>query len=315
MSVLWVEGLLGVGLVGLAIRLLWVRDGFETIVLFITFGMLLTLLWSWLGSGDVALAEAAIGAGLSGALLLAAWSQLGDTSSDEGRSSARLPWGALIMAAMGAAVGLFVQLSLADQPDASSTLAQRVEDALPKSGVENPVTAVLLNFRSYDTLLEVTVLVAAWLGVAGPADRPRGASDGPPEADRLAGGAAIALGRTWLPLALLVATYLVWAGSHFAGGAFQAAALLAGTAILCRLVGVPIGLEQTAAVVPGLPIAGLALFAIAGAWGVAFQGRLLAYPTDSAGPWIIAIELAMAISLATILFLLYLAVRRRRGSR
>jgi multisubunit Na+/H+ antiporter MnhB subunit len=34
-----------------------------------------------------------------------------------------------------------------------------VRDAIPYSSVTNPVTAVLLNFRSYDTLLEIVVLV------------------------------------------------------------------------------------------------------------------------------------------------------------
>ena len=33
------------------------------------------------------------------------------------------------------------------------------------SGVRNPVTAVLLNFRGYDTLLEMGVLLVALLGV------------------------------------------------------------------------------------------------------------------------------------------------------
>jgi hypothetical protein len=34
---------------------------------------------------------------------------------------------------------------------------------LPDSGVSNPVTAVLLNFRAYDTLLEIgVVLLALW---------------------------------------------------------------------------------------------------------------------------------------------------------
>ncbi|MDO8275589.1 MAG: DUF4040 domain-containing protein, partial [Serpentinimonas sp.] len=39
-------------------------------VLFIAFGLLLALVWVRLGAPDVALAEAAIGAGVAGALLL-----------------------------------------------------------------------------------------------------------------------------------------------------------------------------------------------------------------------------------------------------
>ncbi|MCS6926287.1 MAG: DUF4040 domain-containing protein [Candidatus Binatia bacterium] len=51
----------------------WVVAGpdlFRSVVLFIVFGLLLALVWVRLRAPDVALAEAAIGAGLTGALLL-----------------------------------------------------------------------------------------------------------------------------------------------------------------------------------------------------------------------------------------------------
>lgn len=43
---------------------------FQCVVLFIVFGMLMTIAWARLAAPDIALAEAAIGAGLTGALLL-----------------------------------------------------------------------------------------------------------------------------------------------------------------------------------------------------------------------------------------------------
>lgn len=42
----------------------------RAVVLFIVFGLLMTLAWARLSAPDIALAEAAIGAGLTGALLL-----------------------------------------------------------------------------------------------------------------------------------------------------------------------------------------------------------------------------------------------------
>lgn len=42
---------------------------FKAIVLFIVFGLLMALTWGVLSAPDVALAEAAVGAGLTGALL------------------------------------------------------------------------------------------------------------------------------------------------------------------------------------------------------------------------------------------------------
>lgn len=53
-----------------AARALVVPGVFRAVVLFIVFGLLMALVWARLGAPDIALAEAAIGAGLTGALLL-----------------------------------------------------------------------------------------------------------------------------------------------------------------------------------------------------------------------------------------------------
>lgn len=49
----------------------------RAIVLFIIFGLLMSLAWARLAAPDIGLAEAAIGAGLTGALLLDAYGALG----------------------------------------------------------------------------------------------------------------------------------------------------------------------------------------------------------------------------------------------
>jgi energy-converting hydrogenase B subunit D len=51
---------------------------FTAIVLFIVYGLLMSLAWIRLHAVDIALAEAAIGAGLSGALLLDAAGHMGE---------------------------------------------------------------------------------------------------------------------------------------------------------------------------------------------------------------------------------------------
>ena len=58
-----------------------VREVFTAIVLYVGLGLLVTIIWVRLNAWDVAIAEAAIGAGLTGALLLVAWSQLRDQSA------------------------------------------------------------------------------------------------------------------------------------------------------------------------------------------------------------------------------------------
>lgn len=64
------DGLLAVSLLWSAWRTLSTPDIFRAVILFIVFGLLMTLAWARLAAPDIALAEAAIGAGLTGALLL-----------------------------------------------------------------------------------------------------------------------------------------------------------------------------------------------------------------------------------------------------
>jgi energy-converting hydrogenase B subunit D len=75
-SMTWTQWLfdlpLALVLLGLAWRLLSSTDLFKAVVLFIAFGLLMALAWVRLHAVDIALAEAAIGAGVTGALFLSA---------------------------------------------------------------------------------------------------------------------------------------------------------------------------------------------------------------------------------------------------
>ena len=77
------DALLGFALLWLAWRTLTCPDLFKAIVLFVAFGLLMALAWGRLDAPDIALAEAAIGAGLTGALLLAALARLKRANRDQ----------------------------------------------------------------------------------------------------------------------------------------------------------------------------------------------------------------------------------------
>jgi energy-converting hydrogenase B subunit D len=66
----WLDLLLGLTLVVTAALALAARDLFRAVIMFIVFGLLMALAWVRLQAPDIALAEAAIGAGLTGVLLL-----------------------------------------------------------------------------------------------------------------------------------------------------------------------------------------------------------------------------------------------------
>jgi uncharacterized MnhB-related membrane protein len=85
-AVWWVfDGLLLLTLAWVAWQALADREGelFRSVVLFIAFGLLLAVAWVRLKAPDIALAEAAIGAGVTGALLLVTLGRLKASARDE----------------------------------------------------------------------------------------------------------------------------------------------------------------------------------------------------------------------------------------
>ena len=74
-------------LVWLAWHVLTSQDLFKSVVLFISFGLLMALGWVRLQAPDVALAEAAIGSGLTGAIFLSALRRMAIARRGERRLS------------------------------------------------------------------------------------------------------------------------------------------------------------------------------------------------------------------------------------
>jgi uncharacterized MnhB-related membrane protein len=72
----FIDGCLVIGILTLACLCLATKTLFTAIVLFVSLGLLVAIAWVRLDAPDLAIAEAAIGAGLTGALLLATWRHL-----------------------------------------------------------------------------------------------------------------------------------------------------------------------------------------------------------------------------------------------
>jgi uncharacterized MnhB-related membrane protein len=77
------DALLALALLWLGWRVVAAAKLFEAVVLFVAFGLLMALCWMRLSAPDVALAEAAIGAGLTGALLMSALARLAEEDTDK----------------------------------------------------------------------------------------------------------------------------------------------------------------------------------------------------------------------------------------
>ncbi len=198
---------------------------------------------------------------------------------------------------LGLAGGLgYAVLSL---PDQAIELRGLVEANLEASGVLNPVTAVLLNFRAYDTLLEMAVLLLALIGVwsLGATPMRRGADPGP---------VLSALVHGLAPMMILVAGYLLWAGAHAPGGAFQAGAVLAASGVLLLLAGKRLTTRLMGRPIRVVLLLGLGAFITAGVV-VMPEGRMfLQYPSSLTGALILFIETAATLSIGAILTALFL---------
>lgn len=201
-----------------------------------------------------------------------------------------------LILALAAGLGYTV-LSL---PDQAQGLQGAVADQLRRSGVSNPVTAVLLNFRGYDTLLEMVVLLLALLGVwslgASPAAR----------AEPAPGAVLKALTSFLVPVLVLVAAYLLWAGAHAPGGAFQAGAVLGAAGVLWILTygRLPHGLARLRSRIA--LVAGVVVFLAVAVLMLQTGRQLLEYHPAQAGSLILLIEAVATVSIGVTLATLFL---------
>jgi multisubunit Na+/H+ antiporter MnhB subunit len=288
---------LAIMLIGMAWAALSSDDLRRGVVLFIAFGLLLAIVWARLQAPDLALAEAAIGAGLSGALLLVALRDEpagGTTTDKEPKQLSHWVMDLLALIMIGL-IGWVLWLTLYVDP--IERLAPLASAMLERSGVSNPVTAVLLNYRSYDTLLELVVVLTAVLGVMAVGQERRGY--------RQAGPVFCGLVHWLVPLLILTAGYLLWIGAYAPGGAFQAGATLAAAGIVLRLAGNDASGLPEGIWLRWLLVIGTGLFLLIGLGVALNSGRVMQYPEAWSGTLILLIESAATVSIATTLVLAY----------
>lgn len=302
----WLDILLAAGLVILAGQSLRAKDLFVSVVLFMVFGIFMALAWVRMRAPDIALVEAAIGSGLTGALFLGYLSRIegagGDAPDEDHYLRGKrdlLKYSFLLLLAAVTAVFIRGVLAL---PGRTSGPGDYIQAALSRSGVENPVTAVILNFRAYDTFLEIgvmflVVIAAHALAASGPACARLYRH--PPSR------VLVMFLQVLVPFMVVAACYLLWAGGHAPGGAFQAGAILAAAGILMLLCGVPLNLSMES---PwgrfALAVGFLGFLAL----GVVTMGEgksFLEYPSEAVKYFILGIELMATVSIAVILLSLF----------
>lgn len=296
---------------------------------FLGLGVLMTLTWLRLGSVDVALAEAALGTGLLSALLVwlaargrprpgpdaepTAAAPDADSTTASPDSVGRRRFLAPALGVLAGAVAAVIVLGVWSRaeflpPQWGEPLAEQMDG----TGVTHEITGVLLAFRAYDTLLESAVLMFAAVAVLA-----LGRDDGF-HALRV-GAPAMPSTLRWLvrataPVLLLLAFWLLVAGSSQPGGAFQSGAVLAGLLILLRVAQVPVSRGVIRAL-PALLVAVVIAFLAAGLLGPAMGEAWLAWDPAWAFAAVFSIEVLLTCGIAAALALLYLALENPVGAR
>jgi multicomponent Na+:H+ antiporter subunit A len=156
------EWILGVLIVGFAVSLAFVRRRFAVVILLGGVGYGIAALYSVFGGPDLTLTQLLVET-LAIALFAFVLRHLPATFS--GPATARLPRlaVALVVGAFVFVAGLVVNAARSIETVSAAYLA----DSVPEAAGSNVVNVILVDFRAFDTLGEITVLVAAALGAAG----------------------------------------------------------------------------------------------------------------------------------------------------
>jgi multicomponent Na+:H+ antiporter subunit B len=186
-------------LVGLAIAAVRTRDLLAATAILGAYSLMMALLWCTMNALDVAFTEAAVGAGISTVLMLAAISRVGNREQGAlvdpllrrplmsmhdrkavaraaGRhSEKRAAWGAVVVCALVALALLDGTWDMPHLGDATSPANANKEvslryieqstDTEHGLGMVNIVTSVLGDYRGYDTMGETVVIFTAALCV------------------------------------------------------------------------------------------------------------------------------------------------------
>jgi multicomponent Na+:H+ antiporter subunit B len=142
------------------------RNLFSVVVLFGVYSFLMATVLLALDAPDVAMTEAAVGAGVSTVLLLSA---LYLTGGQEVKPLHRPALPLVLSIAVGGVLAYGTMglpaFSNPQAPIHTHVVPRYLKEGPKETGVPNVVTAVLASYRGYDTLGEIVVVFTAGAGV------------------------------------------------------------------------------------------------------------------------------------------------------
>ena len=282
-----------------------------------------------LDAADVALTEAAVGAGVATVLLLSALALL----NDEARRVKRGRWLAVAVAVLTTLLLIFATFEMPRLGDPLAPAHQHVAswylaETPALIDVPNVVTAILASFRGYDTLGELFVIFTAGVGVLFVLDVRRRDT---PFASLLIEDVqglrrhivSRVVGRLLVPFIVLFGLYVQFHGDFGPGGGFQAGALIsAGLVLYALLEGERAALTALPfKVLSGLIVGGALLFVGVGVAGMLMGGNFLDYSVLGSTPvagqhlGILLVELGVGMTVTGVILTIFHAFAARVSER
>jgi multicomponent Na+:H+ antiporter subunit B len=273
-----------------ALAIVRTENLFVAVMLTSIFSLLMAANFFILDAADVALTEAAVGAGITTVFFLSALALTGDREQPSlgGRSIALFTVGVL---------ALLIIYATFDKPrlgDPEAPVHQHVapwylEKTPEYIDIPNVVTAVLSSFRGYDTLGEVFVVFAACIGVLfilGVRPRQELLEQREESSGLRHHLIPQVVGRLLVPFIILFGLYVQFHGEYGPGGGFQAGAIIATAIILYALLeGEASALRAVPrSVLLGLVVGGALLYGAVGVVCMLMGGAFLEYSVLAADP-------------------------------
>lgn len=303
------------------------RNLFVASIWFGIFSLLMASNFFILDAADVALTEAAVGAGVSTVLFLGALALTGDRET----YTTKLEW---IAFAVLIVLGLVLFVVSFDQPvlgDPNAPVHLHVapyylEETPRLINIPNVVTAILASFRGYDTLGEVIVIFTAGIGVVSvlsfrPKRKQALTSKALGEGIRGVQHHSIlrVVGKLIIPLLMLFGLVVQFHGKYTPGGGFSAGALFAAAVML---YGILEGADRSSRAMPQavmlrLAALGATIYTGVGIASMLMGGHFLDYNLLSSNPLtgqymgILLVEFGVGLTVTTVLVMIFNAIANR----
>lgn len=149
-----------------AVAVIRARDLITSAILLAIFSLLMAAEYLVLGAADVAITEAAVGAGISTILILMAIFLVGNKEKRT-KGNMFVTTIVVVFVALGLIYATFDMPSFgaADSPAQTGVSQRYLAEAQSQTGIPNVVTAVLASYRGYDTFGETIVVLTAAIAI------------------------------------------------------------------------------------------------------------------------------------------------------